>query len=120
MALGYGLDDWGFESRQRLGIFLITTASRRALEPTQPPFQWVPGALSLGQSGRGVKLTTHLQLVPRSKNAWSYTSTPQYVFMAWCSVKKSTGTTLSLPFVTYYTTSNLLYKLRNTSLAKVR
>jgi hypothetical protein len=28
-----------------------------------------------------VKLTTHLHLVPRSKNKWSYTSTPQYVFM---------------------------------------
>jgi hypothetical protein len=26
--------------------------------------------------------------VPRSKNEWSYTSTPQYAFMAWCSVKK--------------------------------
>jgi hypothetical protein len=37
--------------------------------------------------GRGVKLTTHLHLMPRSKNAWSYTSTPQYVFMAWCLVK---------------------------------
>jgi len=35
-----------------------------------------------------VKLTTHAQLVPRSKNAWSYTSTPQYAFMAWCLVKK--------------------------------
>jgi hypothetical protein len=34
-----------------------------------------------------VKLTTHLLLVPRSKNGWSYTSTPQYLFMAWCSVK---------------------------------
>jgi hypothetical protein len=33
--------------------------------------------------------------VPRSKNAWSYTSTPHYAFVAWCSVKeKSTGTTL--------------------------
>jgi len=28
-----------------------------------------------------VKLTTHLHLVPRSKNAWSYTSSYQYVFM---------------------------------------
>jgi hypothetical protein len=27
-------------------------------------------------SGRAVKLTTHLHLVPRSKNAWSYTATP--------------------------------------------
>jgi hypothetical protein len=34
-----------------------------------------------------VKLTTHLHLVPRSKNEWSYTSTPQYVLMAWCSVE---------------------------------
>jgi hypothetical protein len=34
-----------------------------------------------------VKLTTHLHLVPSSKNDGSYTSTPQYAFMAWCSVK---------------------------------
>jgi hypothetical protein len=26
--------------------------------------------------------------MPRSKNEWSYTSTPQYAFMAWYSVKK--------------------------------
>jgi hypothetical protein len=26
--------------------------------------------------------------VPRSKDEWSYTSTPQYAFMMWCSVKK--------------------------------
>jgi hypothetical protein len=25
------------------------------------------------------------------KNAWSYTSAPQYAFMAWCSVKKKHG-----------------------------
>jgi len=36
---------------------------------------------------RGVKLTTHFHLMPRSKNAWSYTSTSQYAFMAWCLVK---------------------------------
>jgi hypothetical protein len=27
---------------------------------------------------------THLHLVPRPKNEWSYTSTPQYAFMSWC------------------------------------
>jgi hypothetical protein len=37
----------GFESRQGLGIFLFTTASRPALDPTEPPIQWVPGALPL-------------------------------------------------------------------------
>jgi hypothetical protein len=38
----------GFESQRGLGIFLFTIASRTALEPTQPPIQRVPGALSLG------------------------------------------------------------------------
>jgi hypothetical protein len=34
MALGYELDDRGFEFRQSLRIFLFTTASRPALRPT--------------------------------------------------------------------------------------
>jgi hypothetical protein len=38
----------GFDSRRGLGIFLFTTTSRTALGPTQPPIQWIPGALSLG------------------------------------------------------------------------
>jgi hypothetical protein len=29
-ALGYGVDDRGFEYRQGLGIFLVTSASRRS------------------------------------------------------------------------------------------
>jgi len=31
--------------------------------------------------------------MPRLENAWSYTSTLQYAFMAWCLIKKSTETT---------------------------
>jgi hypothetical protein len=44
--------DWtievlGLDSRRGLGVFLFTTGSRMALEPTQP-VQWVPETLSLG------------------------------------------------------------------------
>jgi hypothetical protein len=54
MEMGYGPDDRGFEFRLGMGIFLFTTVSRPALEPTQPTIQWVPGALFLGvkQPGR--------------------------------------------------------------------
>jgi hypothetical protein len=38
----------GFDSRWGVGIFLFTTVSRTALGHTQPPIQWVLGALSLG------------------------------------------------------------------------
>jgi hypothetical protein len=52
----------------------LHTASRPALRPTPPPIQWVSGALSLGVKRPG-READH-SLVPRSKNAWSYTSTP--------------------------------------------
>jgi hypothetical protein len=45
----------GFNSRQGLQNFLFTTASRPALRPTQPPIQWVLGALSLGVKRPGRK-----------------------------------------------------------------
>jgi hypothetical protein len=94
---GYRLDDWGFEYQQQLGIFFFTTTSRLALRCTQ----WVPAALSLGWSGQGMKLTTHLPLVPRSKNEWSYTSTFQYAFMVWCSVKKEAAQVQLYLFIHY-------------------
>jgi hypothetical protein len=80
--MGWTIGVLGFDSRQGLGIFLFTTVSRKALGPTQPPIQWVPGALS-----RGVKLTTHLHLVPRSRMRGAIPPLPLYVFMAWYLVK---------------------------------
>jgi hypothetical protein len=64
---------------------------------TQPPIQWVPGALSLRvkQPGREAYLSPPSSAVV--KNVWSYTSTPQYIIMVWYSVKKNTGSTLPLP-----------------------
>jgi hypothetical protein len=47
-ATGRTIGVLGFDSLQGLGIFIFTSASRTALGPTQPPIQFVPGALSLG------------------------------------------------------------------------
>jgi len=41
--------------------------------------------------GRDVKLTTHLHLVPGSRMRGAVPSFPQYAFVTWCWVKKSTG-----------------------------
>jgi hypothetical protein len=72
--------------RRGQGIFLFTTASRRALGPTQPPFPWVPGALSLGVERPGCEADHSPPGSAKVKNVWRHTSTPQYAFMAWCSV----------------------------------
>jgi hypothetical protein len=76
IVLGYGLDDRGSRVRFPAGAwnFLFDTASRNALGPTQPPIQWIPGALSLGVKRPGREADNFLHLAPRSKNAWSYTS----------------------------------------------
>jgi hypothetical protein len=51
-----------------------------ALGPTQPPIQWVPGALFLGVKRPGRETDHSLPSGAEVKNEWSYTSTPQYVF----------------------------------------
>jgi hypothetical protein len=48
-----GEDDYGDD-------YDITTASRRTLGSSQPPIQWLPGAVSPGVNRPGVTLTTHL------------------------------------------------------------
>jgi hypothetical protein len=66
----------GFDSRRGLGIFLFTTASRTDLGPTQPPIQWVPGALSLGVKRLRCEADHSPPCSAEVKNEWSYTSTP--------------------------------------------
>jgi len=67
----------GLDSCQEQGrdFFLFASASGLALWATQPPSQGVPEALSLGVKRPG-READHSLLVPRSKNQWSYTSTP--------------------------------------------
>jgi hypothetical protein len=83
--LGYGLDDREFESWQGLGIFFITTF-RPDLGPTQPPIQWIPGALSLGEKRPGHEADRSPPSSAEVKNTWSYTSTSPVRLVAWFSV----------------------------------
>jgi hypothetical protein len=84
IATCYGLDGREFEvpSSGRVKNFLFSTSSRPALGATQPPIQWVPGALSPGVK-QPVREADHSP--PTSavvKKMWIYTSTPPYSFMA--------------------------------------
>jgi hypothetical protein len=92
----------GFDSRRGLGVLLFTTASRTALGPTQCPIKWVPEALSVEVKRPEREVDHSFPSSAEVKNAWSYTSTPQYALMAWCSVNKGTGTTLPLHFYLIY------------------
>jgi hypothetical protein len=79
IAMGYGLDDrggGGSRPGQGLRIFLLTIASKLALGPTQPPIQWVAGALSLGVKRPGREADRSPPSSAKVKNARSYTSAP--------------------------------------------
>jgi hypothetical protein len=71
-------------SRQGLGIFLFITGYGAALGPTQPPIQWVPGALSLGvnRSGREADHSARGAIPPL----------PNMPSWPWCSAKKHRDT----------------------------
>jgi len=58
------------------GYFLFATASRTVLGSSQPRIHWLPGVKQPG-SGADHSPPSSAEI----KNAWSYISTPQYVFM---------------------------------------
>jgi hypothetical protein len=73
IASAYGLDDRGVGDR-------VPGGSRRFSSPRRPDRPWGPpsllptgtrGLFPRGESGRGVKLTTHLRLVTRSRKCGS-------------------------------------------------
>jgi hypothetical protein len=53
IAAGYRPDDRGIGVRVPVGSRILSTSSRPPLGPTQPPIQWVPGALSPGMKRPG-------------------------------------------------------------------
>jgi hypothetical protein len=74
---GYGLDDRGGGVKN----FLFSTSSRPALGPTQPPIQWVPGALSPGVKRPGREADHSPPAITEVKKVRFYTSTPSYAFI---------------------------------------
>jgi hypothetical protein len=76
IALGYGLDDRGSIPGGCWEFFSKPPRRERLWGPPRLLSYGYRGLFPWGKSGRGVKLATHLHLVPRSKNEWSYTSTP--------------------------------------------
>jgi hypothetical protein len=100
--LGYQLDDRGSRVRIPAGAGNFSLHHRVQTGSGAHPACYPMGT---GGSFPGVKrlgCEADLHLVPRSKNEWRYTSTPQYAFMAWCSVKKAQGQlyfTLHLPLL---------------------
>jgi len=59
-----------------LGFLLLPNASRPTLRPTQPPSQWVPGALSSGVKWPGHEPDHLPPFTAEVKNSWNYTCTP--------------------------------------------
>jgi hypothetical protein len=97
-AIGWVIGVLVFDSQQGLGIFLFTTASRTPLGPTKPPIQWIPGALSLGVKRPGREADHSPSYSAEVKEYLELYLTPQYAFVALCSVIKSRETTLPFTF----------------------
>jgi hypothetical protein len=86
-ATGWTIEVLGLDSRRGQGIFLFTTASRTALELSQPRIQWVPGDLSLGVKRPGREADHSPPSNAEIKMSGTIPPLPQYALMAWCSVK---------------------------------
>jgi hypothetical protein len=66
------------------GNFLFSKSSRPALRSTQPPIQWVPGALSPRVKRPGCEVDHSPPTTAEVKKMWIYTSAPMlpYACMA--------------------------------------
>jgi hypothetical protein len=82
IATGYGLDEGGVGVRVPVGSRIFSTSSRPVPGPTQPPIQWVPGALSPGVKRPGREADHSPPTTVEIKKIWIYTSIPPYAFMA--------------------------------------
>jgi hypothetical protein len=82
VATDYGLDNWGVGVLVQVGPRIVSKSYRPALGSTQPPIQWVPGALSPGVKRPGREADHSPPASAEAKKMWIYTSTPPCTFMA--------------------------------------
>jgi hypothetical protein len=66
----------------RIENFHFSTSFRLVLGSTQPPIQWVPGAISPGVKRQGREADHSLPASAEVKKIWTYTSTLPHAFMA--------------------------------------
>jgi hypothetical protein len=89
IALGYGLDDRGSRVRFPAGAGNFSLHHRiqngAGVHPASYPMGTRGSFPGVKRPGREADHSPSSRA--EVKNAWSYTSTPQYVFMAWCLVK---------------------------------
>jgi hypothetical protein len=90
---------WTSEVRFQAGAGIFSPLHRVQTDTEIYPASYPVGAGSSfpGDKAAGVvKLTTRLCLLPKVKNAWSYTSIPSFIFMAWYLVKHRNNFTFYL------------------------
>jgi hypothetical protein len=99
MTLGYGLDDRGSRVRFPAGAGSFSLHRVQNGSEAHPgSYPMVPGTLYMEVKRPGREDDHSPPSSAEVKNTWSYTSTPQYIFMVWCLL--STGT--NLPYLTLY------------------
>jgi hypothetical protein len=81
-ATGYGLNDRVVGVRVPVGSRIFSISSRPTLGSTQPPVQWVPGALSPGVNRPGREADHSPPAIAEVMKMWIYTSTPPYALKA--------------------------------------
>jgi hypothetical protein len=92
----YGLDDraTGVRSLAEAKDFSSCLSVCTSFPAHPAPYQWAPGVLSPGlKLGRGVTLTAHHRLVPKSRMSRSYISSPP------CRLHGVCGTALFFTFI---------------------